>query len=399
MKNVCVLGSTGSIGRAALEIIHHLESEFNLFAISCNANTSLLRQQIELFHPKYACITNPDKARDFSSLPPKRDFRFTTTSSTTILTGIDGLKELASHPAVDIVLNALVGTIGVLPTLSAIKSKKRIAMANKETLVGYGSLIMQEVEKNNITFIPVDSEHSAIHQCINQAHSSVRRIILTASGGPFLSTPIPSDITKNLDALKHPVWKMGEKISIDSATLMNKGLEVIEAAVLFNIPPQDIKVIIHPQSIIHSAVEFVDGTIIACLSLPDMKLPIQYSLTFPNRLPSLIQPLELDKIGRLDFTAPDLERFPCLRLAYEAAYTGGTMPCVLNAANQVAVTAFLDKKINLMDIPVIIETVMQSHQKTEDRRQETEDPTILLIESAEQWAEVEANKEVQKLCG
>lgn len=391
MKNVCVLGSTGSIGRAALEVIHHLnevqprsdgQDEFRVFAISCHENISLLKEQIEFFKPKYACITHPGSAEKFKSMWNKRDC--------SLLPGINGLCELVAHPEIDIVLNGLVGSVGVRPTLAAIRAKKRIAMANKETIITYGELIMDEVKKSGSIFLPVDSEHSAIHQCINQSSVSVTRIILTGSGGPFLNTPITPDTT-HIDALKHPVWEMGKKITIDSATLMNKGLEVIEASLLFNIAPQNVEIVIHPQAIIHSAVEFVDGSILAQLSLPDMRLPIQYALTYPERYPSLVRRLEFVKIGKLDFVEADLKKFPCLRLAYEAAYEGGTMPCVLNAANEVAVQALLSEKINLTNIPEIIEKVMSNHKVVKS-------PCFADIEEAERWAIIETEREVKNKC-
>ncbi len=370
MKNVCILGSTGSVGRAALEVIDNLKSEFRVFALSCDKNIQLLKQQVEQFNPKYVCITNPVSAIKFKVGNPDL--------SGSLFTGLDGLKTLASHPEVDIFLNALVGTIGLHSTLLAIKNKKRVAIANKETLVAYGKIIMHEVNKNGASLLPVDSEHSAIHQCLSQSNAPVRRIILTASGGPFLHKPITADITPD-SALKHPVWQMGKKITVDSATLMNKGLEVIEASILFNIPSSNIEIVIHPQSIIHSAVEFVDGSIIAQLSSPDMKLPIQYALTYPERYPSSIKPLDFEKIKKLEFMKPDFNKFPCLRLAYEAAELGGTMPCVLNSTNEIAVQAFLAHKIKLTQIPELIEKVMREHKFIKS-------PSLSQIEQAEEWA-------------
>lgn len=376
MKNVCILGSTGSIGKAAIEVIHHLKDKFRIIALSCHENISLFEQQVESLAPKYACITNPDSAG-----------KFWTTKGTTILTGVNGLCELVTYPDINIVLNGLVGTVGIRPTLEAIRAGKRIAMANKETLIVYGESLMQEVLKNNTVFLPVDSEHSAIHQCISQSFAPINRIILTASGGPFLNSPVTGD-TSYIEALKHPVWEMGKKITIDSATLMNKGLEVIEASCLFNLPASNIKVVIHPQSIIHSAVEFVDGSILAQLSSPDMRLPIQYALTYPERYPSLVTPLDLPKIKRLEFAKPDFNKFPCLRLAYESAYQGGTMPCVLNAANDVAVKALFAEKIKFTEIPKIIEKVMRKHTPLKA-------PCLTDIEETERWATAEAEKEIK----
>ncbi|MCK4306890.1 1-deoxy-D-xylulose-5-phosphate reductoisomerase [candidate division WOR-3 bacterium] len=380
MKNVCILGSTGSVGRAALEVIDNLKSEFRVFALSCDKNIQLLKQQVEQFNPKYVCITNPVSAIKFKVGNPDL--------SGSLFTGLDGLKTLASHPEVDIFLNALVGTIGLHSTLLAIKNKKRVAIANKETLVAYGKIIMHEVNKNGASLLPVDSEHSAIHQCLSQSNAPVRRIILTASGGPFLHKPITADITPE-SALKHPVWQMGKKITVDSATLMNKGLEVIEASVLFNIPASKIEIVIHPQSIIHSAVEFVDGSIIAQLSSPDMKLPIQYALTYPKRYPSSIKPLDFEKIKKLEFMKPDFNKFPCLRLAYEAAEAGGTMPCVLNSANEVAVQSFLAHEIKLTQISELIEEVMKKHVGATALLRFIKSPSLSEIEQAEEWAQQE----------
>ena len=351
-----------------------------MFALSCDKNIQLLKQQVEQFNPKYVCITNPVSAIKFKVGNPDL--------SGSLFTGLDGLKTLASHPEVDIFLNALVGTIGLHSTLLAIKNKKRVAIANKETLVAYGKIIMHEVNKNGASLLPVDSEHSAIHQCLSQSNAPVRRIILTASGGPFLHKPITADITPE-SALKHPVWQMGKKITVDSATLMNKGLEVIEASVLFNIPASKIEIVIHPQSIIHSAVEFVDGSIIAQLSSPDMKLPIQYALTYPKRYPSSIKPLDFEKIKKLEFMKPDFNKFPCLRLAYEAAEAGGTMPCVLNSANEVAVQSFLAHEIKLTQISELIEEVMKKHVGATALLRFIKSPSLSEIEQAEEWAQQE----------
>ncbi len=380
MKNICILGSTGSVGKSVLEVIDNLKSKFQVFALSCDKNIQILSQQIEQFKPKYVCITDPVAAKKFDSENKYNG---------TLLIGTDGLKTLASHPEVDILLNSLVGTIGLHSTILAIKNKKRVAIANKETLVAYGKIIMQEVSKNNATLLPVDSEHSAIHQCLAKSNSPVRRIILTASGGPFLHKSITPDITPE-ETLKHPVWKMGKKITIDSATLMNKGLEVIEASVLFDIPASKIEVVIHPQSIIHSAVEFIDGSIIAQLSSPDMKLPIQYALTYPERYTASIKSLDFEKIKELNFEKPDFEKFPCLRLAYESAEIGGTMPCVLNSANEVAVQSFLIHKIRITQIPEIVGKVMKKHSETTNTLQFIKNPSLSQIEKAEEWAKGEA---------
>lgn len=371
MNNICLLGSTGSIGQSALEVIANLRADFYPIALSCQKNIKLLQEQMTKFKPKYVCIT---ELAGMSKFAPAEDV--------TLLSGLKGMQEIAAHPDVDILLNAIVGTTGLYPTLTAIRAGKRIAMANKETLVAYGEIIMKEVAQNEVILVPVDSEHSAIHQCIGSRKDEVKRIILTASGGPFLKKEITPETTLR-EVLTHPVWQMGAKITVDSATLMNKGLEVIEAAILFGIEPQRIEVVIHPQSIIHSAVEFVDGSIIAQMSLPDMKLSIQYALTYPERLPSLVKSIRFGEIKRLDFLSPDFKKFPCLKLAYEAAYAGGTMPCVLNAANEIAVESFLDNKIKLPDIPVVVREVTDKHSAVKL-------PTISDIELAESWARKEA---------
>lgn len=371
MNNICLLGSTGSIGQSALEVIANLRADFYPIALSCQKNIKLLQEQMTKFKPKYVCIT---ELAGMSKFAPAEDV--------TLLSGLKGMQEIAAHPDVDILLNAIVGTTGLYPTLTAIRAGKRIAMANKETLVAYGEIIMKEVAQNEVILVPVDSEHSAIHQCIGSRKDEVKRIILTASGGPFLKKEITPETTLR-EVLTHPVWQMGAKITVDSATLMNKGLEVIEAAILFGIEPQRIEVVIHPQSIIHSAVEFVDGSIIAQMSLPDMKLSIQYALTYPERLPSLVKSIRFGEIKRLDFLSPDFKKFPCLKLAYEAVYAGGTMPCVLNAANEIAVESFLDNKIKLPDIPVVVREVTDKHSAVKL-------PTISDIELAESWARKEA---------
>ncbi|MCK4351947.1 1-deoxy-D-xylulose-5-phosphate reductoisomerase [candidate division WOR-3 bacterium] len=379
MKNVCILGSTGSIGQLTLEVIDSLGNRFYPYALSCYKNIALLKQQVNKYKPKYICITDKEASEKFT--PPK---------GAILLTGIDGLKALATHPKVDILLNAIVGSIGIHPTLEAIRAKKRIAMANKETLVAYGEIVMKEIDKNKTILLPVDSEHSAIYQCLNSRQSKIKRIILTASGGPFLHKEITPEITSK-EALKHPTWKMGAKITIDSATLMNKGLEMIEASILFNVPPENIEVVIHPQSIIHSAVEFIDGSIIAQLSSSDMRLPIQYALTYPERLPSLVKSLKFDELQRLEFFKPDFNKFPCLKLAYKSAYEGGTMPCVLNSANEIAVNSFLRKEIKFSDIPVIIEQVMNTHHTIKSpSRLGSARQAISDIESADNWARKEA---------
>lgn len=388
MKNVCILGSTGSIGISTIEVVRKLSSEFQVFAISCYNNTELLLKQAELLKPKYICVANEASAKKIPACSAGRK-----TDNYKLLVGTDGLCELASHPEADIILNALVGSEGVHPTLAAIRANKKIAMANKETLVAYGTIIMKELANSKAILLPVDSEHSAIHQCLNtgvlSGRQEIKQVILTASGGPFWNAQYVEDITPE-SALKHPVWKMGEKITIDSATLMNKGFEVIEASVLFGIPVTNVEVVIHPQSIVHSMVEFTDSSIIAQLALPDMKLPIQYALTYPARLPSLVGKVEFTpslpdgKAGmKLEFSKPDFKKFPCLRLAYEAARIGGTMLSVLNAADEAAVKEFLNHRIKFNQIPKVIEDVMGAHTVVSN-------PCFDEIKGAEDWARGEA---------
>ena len=367
MKNVAILGSTGSIGQAVLEVIAHLKDNFKVFAISANRNVSLLEEQIEKYHPKIVCITDREAIKRFK---PK--------SGLVLLKGEKGLSEIASHPSVDVVVNALVGSVGIYPTMEAIKHGKRLAIANKEVLVAYGGIIGNLTKENNAVILPIDSEHSAIHQALSISKEPLKRIILCASGGPFLNKPITANISPE-EALSHPVWRMGKKVTIDSSTLMNKGLEIIEASQLFGIPSSKIDVLVHPQSVIHSMVEFVDGSIIAQMSLPDMRLPIQYALTYPERLPSLVGSLDLEKVRMFEFFPPDFNKFPCLELAYRASEIGGTMPAVMSASDEVAVNAFLSKKISLPDIPQIIKVVMDRHKPKNN--QEIED-----IKISEEWS-------------
>jgi len=353
VKNVVVLGSTGSIGRNTLEVLSNFEERFSVFGLSTNTNVKLLEEQIKQFRPRMAVITDEES---FQQFPRNYD--------TEVLSGIDGLKELCSHPKVNLVINALVGSVGLLPSLKALESGKNLAIANKESLVMAGELLIGKAQKKGAEILPIDSEHSAIQQCLlSGKKEEVKRLILTASGGPFLrkSKEELKEITVE-EALSHPTWEMGKKITIDSATLMNKGLEVIEAHWLFGIPPDRIKVLIHPQSIVHSMVEFVDGSVIAQMSLPDMKLPIQYALFYPQRVFSNNTSLDLTKTGHLTFLEPDTEKFPCLHLAYQALEMGGTAPAVLNAANEVAVGAFLACRIGFPDIEKIVQKALKQHQ-------------------------------------
>jgi 1-deoxy-D-xylulose-5-phosphate reductoisomerase len=348
MKKILLLGSTGSIGANTLEVIRKFNNSFEVFAITANSNIKLLERQVHEFNPKFVVVRDKSKANDLKlSLNGKCE----------VISGDEGLIEITKNGDYDILVSSLVGFAGLAPTIESIKRGKRIALANKETLVAAGEIVMNLVKKHNSEILPVDSEHSAIFQClVGESFNSVEKLIITASGGPFLNKSI-EDI-KNVtveEALNHPNWKMGNKITIDSATMMNKGLEVIEAHWLFNFEKDKIDVVIHPQSIVHSMVEFVDGSIKAQLSSPDMKLPIQYALTYPERWESQFVNTNFPKLGELSFFEPDLDKFNCLNLAYNAMEQGGTSPCILNAANEIAVEKFLNKEISFTQIPDLID--------------------------------------------
>lgn len=351
MHHVTILGSTGSIGTQTLDVIRTNPGRFRAACLTTNSNIELLGRQIEEFQPDTVVV------REACSASVARKLHG---NHVEVLEGDEGLCEVAARPGIDIVMSALVGFAGLAPTIAAIRAGKRIALANKETLVVAGELINRLLKEHSATLIPVDSEHSAVYQClVGESPESIRQIILTASGGPFRDLPAPefADITR-ARALRHPNWSMGPKITIDSATLMNKGLEVIEARWLFDVGLEKLGVVVHPQSIIHSMVEFTDGSVKAQLGLPDMRLPIQYAMGFPERIGNSYERLSLPKIGSLTFHEPDTERFPCLRLAYEALERMGTAPATLNAANEVAVAAFLEERIGFMDIPRLIERAL-----------------------------------------
>ena len=352
MKYLSILGSTGSIGTQTLDIVRQFPNEFKVVGLSSNKNSDLLLKQIKEFRPKAVAIMDKSKVDDLLNF-----------SSCQVFSGIEGLNKIASLSECGTVVNALVGSVGIEPTYNAAKNKKNIALANKETLVAAGSVIMDEVKKNNVNLMPIDSEHSAIFQCINgEITKEVEKITLTCSGGPFrnFSAEQLRSATRE-DALKHPTWNMGNKITIDSATLMNKGFEVIEAHWLYNIPYDKIEIIIHPQSIIHSMVQFHDKSVIAQLGLPDMKIPIQYALSYPKRFLNNSKSLNLAETRNLEFKTPDFERFPCLKYAYEAGEIGGTLQAVMNAANEIAVHSFLENKIRFLDIPRLIRKMMDNH--------------------------------------
>ena len=355
MKNIAILGSTGSIGVSTLEVIQGFPDRYRVVALSAGHNIELLRQQIELFRPQIVSVITAEDREQLATLLSDSDVE--------VCCGIEGVIRCATLENVDMVVAAIVGAAGLVPTMAAIKAGKDIALANKETLVTAGSLVMAEVARQKVKLIPVDSEHSAIYQALSgQRREDVRRLIITASGGPFRETSLDrfSSITP-ADALAHPNWSMGRKISIDSATMMNKGLEVIEARWLFDYPAEKIAVHIHPESIVHSLVEYHDGAVIAQLGIPDMKTPIAYALSWPERLPLSQPPLDLLEIGKLSFFQPDLERFPCLKLAFDALDLGGTTPAVMNAANEIAVDAFLHNRLSFDEISKVIEQVMQYH--------------------------------------
>ena len=369
-KKVTILGSTGSIGVNALNVINNLN--IDVIGLSANTNSQLLIEQAKKFQPESVSIVDED-----AYLIVKDALKNT---SIDVLCGKNGLLEISSRGDVDLVLNAIVGSSGMLPTVYAIRAGADIALSNKESLVMAGKIIERERKKANVNIFPVDSEHSAIWQClVGESKEEVNRLILTGSGGPFREKKISTfkDI-KPKDALKHPNWEMGKKITIDSASMMNKGLEVVEAVWLFEMDPQKVDIVVHPQSIIHSMVEFDDTSVKAQLGLPDMKIPIQYALSYPNHIKTNWEPLDLVKIKSLTFESVNYERFPCIKLAYESLARGGTSSSVLNVANEQAVYRFLKKEIGFMEIPKLIEIAMDNHDWTED-------PCIDDILSLEDW--------------
>jgi 1-deoxy-D-xylulose-5-phosphate reductoisomerase len=361
LQNITILGSTGTIGQQTLDVVARHPDRFCVYALAANSSVEHLFKQCLIYKPKYAVLL------DVASAKMLRDKLTAENSQTTVLTGMDGLEQVSSDGDVDVVMAAIVGAAGLKPALAAAKAGKKILLANKETLVMAGSLFMQAVKDGNATLLPIDSEHNAIFQVMPPKQyallegGGVRKIILTASGGPFRKYTHSQlqQVTTEL-ALKHPNWVMGAKITIDSATLMNKGLEVIEAHWLFNANPDQIEVVVHPQSVIHSMVEYVDGSVLAQLGNPDMRTPIAYGLGFPERVESGVTSLNLVEIAKLEFEQPDVERFPCLRLAYDALKLGGTASTILNAVNEVAVGAFLNKKIHFLDISNVIEQALNS---------------------------------------
>ncbi|MCT4596388.1 MAG: 1-deoxy-D-xylulose-5-phosphate reductoisomerase [Vallitalea sp.] len=377
MKNISILGSTGSIGKQTIDIVL-THDNINVLGLTANTNIDLLEEQINLVKPQVVAVMNEQKALELKKRVGNK---------VKVLSGMDGLIQVATLDKVDLVVTAVVGMIGIRPTVEAIKASKDIALANKETLVTAGEIINNLIKEYNVNIYPVDSEHSAIFQCLNgENKKEISKIILTASGGPFRGkkTSELEKITVS-EALNHPNWSMGKKITIDSATLMNKGLEVIEAKWLFNVELDRIKVVVHPQSIIHSMVEYNDSSIIAQLGVPDMRVPIQYALYYPNRINNNIKKLDLLEVSKLTFEEPDIRTFRCLDLAYKALEKGGSILSVLNAANEYAVDKFLNNKIRFLEIPEIIEFAMDNHKNiihpTLDNIFEAEKETYEIIES------------------
>ncbi|GAX59260.1 1-deoxy-D-xylulose 5-phosphate reductoisomerase [Candidatus Scalindua japonica] len=376
MKNVVILGSTGSIGTSALDVIRNLKHKYNVVALSANSQWKLLSEQVNEFKPENVSLADErcvELLRNNLS-----------GNGVQILTGENSVREMVSGENVDIVLSAIVGGAGLPAAIEVVKNRKTLALANKEALVMAGGLIMPMAEEYGVSIIPVDSEHSAVLQALRAGRrEEVKKIIITASGGPFRNHPEEklSEVTKE-EALNHPTWNMGNKITIDSATLMNKALEVIEAKWLFDLDATQIEVVIHPESIIHSLVEFCDGSVIAQMGLPDMKVPIQFALTYPDRVNGNVKSFNLAKLGTLNFHKPDMDKFPALRLGYEVVEKGGTMGATFNAANEIAVQAFLEDKIKFTDITRAVEYVMKEHNYIKD-------PTLQDIIDADEYARKE----------
>lgn len=379
MKSIAVLGATGSIGVSTLQIVQEFPERYQIVALTGGRNVTLLTEQALRHRPRYVSVQSETDAKKLRSRLSGEGID--------VLCGVEGLIQCATLDEVDMVVAAIVGAAGLVPTMAAICAGKDVALANKETLVMAGGLIMDEVRRRQVRLLPVDSEHSAILQALSgHRREDVKRLILTASGGPFRDLEA-GDFRKvaPADALAHPNWTMGKKISIDSATLMNKGLEVIEAHWLFDMPVSQINVHIHPESIVHSMVEYVDGSVIAQMGIPDMKTPIAYALSLPERLPLKQPQLDLCELSALTFSKPDINRFPCLQLAYDALAAGGTMPAVMNAANEVAVAAFLNHQLAFVDIPRLIRRVMEQHQQDDVK-------TVERVLHADRWGRQQANQ-------
>jgi 1-deoxy-D-xylulose-5-phosphate reductoisomerase len=373
-KKIVILGSTGSIGQQTLEVIRKYSNEFEVVGLSGWENTTSLKEQISFFKPKIAVVKNENTAK-------KLEKDLNNLNDIKILWGIDGLVKISILEEADIIVVAITGVASLVPTYEAVKQGKNIALASKEAIVVAGELLVKEAKLRNASILPIDSEHSAILQCLkNEKKDSVEKIILTASGGALYNlTETALNNVSVEDALNHPTWKMGKKVTIDSATLMNKGLEVIEAKWFFNIPANKIEIVIHPQSHVHSMVQFIDGTILAQIGEHDMRIPIQYALFYPNRTTNNFPRLELTKIGQLTFKKVYFDKFPCIKLAYQALKLGGTMPAVLNGANEIAVNAFLNNQISFSSIPLLIKNTMKEHKPKHN-------PNINDILDADYWA-------------
>jgi 1-deoxy-D-xylulose-5-phosphate reductoisomerase len=387
-KGVALLGSTGSIGRNSLRVIESMGSaQFRVVALGAGQNIETLADQIATHLPELVSVNSEEAAHDLRARLFGRDIDLPR-----IIVGETGLVEVATHPQADCVISATVGAVGFVPTLRALEAGKRVALANKETLVMAGELMTRAARVSGAELLPVDSEHNALHQCLRgEKRSEVRRIILTASGGPFrTSTKREMESSTVAEALQHPTWNMGAKITIDSATLMNKGLEVIEAHWLFGFDWDEIAIVVHPESIVHSMIELIDGSVIAQMGITDMRHAIQYALTYPERLSSELSPLDLTALSALHFEPPDVDRFPCISLAYRALREGGTLPAAMNAANEEAVRAFIEEQICLTDIPLVIGAVMNSHHN-----QAANELDIIL--EADRTARLSAANEIQKL--
>ncbi len=385
MRKLAVLGSTGSIGVTTLSLVERFSEHFQVVALAAGRNVARLADQVRRFQPDLVSLANEDDARALKDQLPH--FRGT------ILCGPEGLMATATHPEADLLMAALVGAVGLPPTLAGVRAGKTIALANKEALVIAGELMTREARQAGVSLLPVDSEHNAIFQALHgHPRERVKRVLLTASGGPFRQRPAAELSRVSVaEALEHPTWKMGNKITIDSATLMNKGLEVIEAHWLFDLAPEQVSVIVHPQSIVHSMVEYVDGSVLAQLGIPDMAVPISYILAYPDRLPLDHLPgLDLTAVAQLEFFAPDFDKFPCLRLAYAALRQGGTCPAVLNAANEVTVEHFLNGQLRFPDIAALNERVLDAHKPSP-----AADLDSLL--EADRWARGQVRQRIARL--
>lgn len=393
MKGICILGATGSIGVSTLDVVNRHPDKYKVIALTANNNIDTLYEQCLAFHPEYAVVVDESKAAVL-----KANLAKSPVADIQVLSGVKALEQVATLDNVDAVMAAIVGAAGLLPSLAAAKAGKTVLLANKEALVMSGDIFMQAIAESGATLLPIDSEHNAIFQCMpagyvaGQTAKQARRILLTASGGPFRETPLEQLATVTpAQAIAHPKWEMGRKISVDSATMMNKGLELIEACLLFNMSPDAIQVVIHKQSIIHSMVDYVDGSVLAQMGNPDMRTPIAHAMAYPERFDSGVAPLDIFDVRQMDFEQPNLERFPCLRLAYQAIKAGGIMPTVLNAANEIAVEAFLNEQVKFTDIAVIIEKTMNefSPEKAD---------TLACVLATDQQAREVANQIITGLC-